>query len=124
MIEQKLQNEIFDSVKANGGGSFYFDGTPRVLNSGFNSSLSGFETILKLKGLTPVNLVNALNELARKVEDVVDHKTHMLGVWVDSDNLYIDLSVQYQDIQAAIVSGRENEQIAIWDNAKGEEIRL
>ncbi len=124
MIEQELQNEIFDSVKASGGGSFYFDGTPRVLNSGFSSSLSGFETILKLKGLTPVNLVNALNELARKVEDVVDHKTHMLGVWVDSDNLYIDLSVQYQDIQAALVSGRENEQIAIWDNAKGEEIRL
>jgi hypothetical protein len=49
-----------------------------------------------------------------------------LGGWLDTadGNIYIDLSFNFPDKEIAMQEARNNGEIAIWDLAKGEEIRL
>ena len=47
-----------------------------------------------------------------------------LGIWLNKGQWYLDVSVNVEDLDEALRLGKNNNQIAIWDCAKAEEIRL
>ena len=72
-----------------------------------------------------------LAKVANVIEELQDSgnlygRTLAFGGWYDSESgfYYYDATVIYQDREEAIEAGRANEQIAIFDLANLEEIRL
>ena len=51
-------------------------------------------------------------------------KDRFLGIWLNKGQWYLDVSVNVEDLDEALRLGKNNNQIAIWDCAKAEEIRL
>ena len=47
-----------------------------------------------------------------------------LGIWFNKGEWYLDVSVNVDNLADALVMGKNNNQLAIWDCAKAEEIRL
>ena len=47
-----------------------------------------------------------------------------LGIWYNDGYWYLDVSINVDGLDEAIKLGKEGSQIAIWDCAKAEEIRL
>lgn len=49
-----------------------------------------------------------------------------LGGWLDSetDEYYFDLSIAFEDRESALLAAKQNNELAIWDLEKGEEIRV
>ena len=124
MFKQEKRNEIFDTIIANAGGTFSFTGEPVSFPDGYAVSLTGFETITPLEGLSATNFVNLANDLVRKVDGLADPSTHFIGAWIEDGNLYIDLSVIIQDKDAALVKAKNADQLAIWDFANGESVTV
>ena len=124
MIDVEARNEMFDSVIANRGGTFAFDGRPVSPSSGYAVSLEGFEVKVPVKGISPPNLANLVNQLVAKVEGLADPSTHFVGMWIDKGNLYVDLSVLVEDKVQAVSKGIAQSQLAIWDFANDESISL
>lgn len=124
MFKQESRNAIFDSIIANKGGTFNFSGEPVSFPNGYAVSVSGFETVTQLEGMSARNFVNLANDLVKKVDGLADPTTHYVGTWVDDGKLYIDLSVHVEDRDEAIVKAEKAEQLAIWDFALGESVTL
>ena len=51
-------------------------------------------------------------------------KDYHIGLWVNNNLLYIDLSLKVNDLMNAMEAGYNYNQKAIWDNAKKVEIPL
>ena len=124
MFKQEKRNEIFDTIIANAGGTFSFDGESVTFTDGFAVPLSGFGTITKLEGLSATNFVNLANDLVRKVDGLADPSTHFIGAWIEDGNLYIDLSVRVEDKEVALVKASNADQLAIWDFANSESVTV
>ena len=124
MFKFESRNEIFDTIIANAGGTFTFDGESVTFADGFAVSVAGFETITPLEGLSATNFVNLANDLVKKVDGLADPSTHFIGAWIDGGNLYIDLSVRVEDKERALVKAANADQLAIWDFANGESVTV
>ena len=124
MFKQESRNEIFDTIIANAGGTFNFDGEIVSFPDGYAVSVAGFETVTQLEGMSARNFVNLANDLVKKVDGLADPSTHFIGAWVDGGNLYIDLSVHIQDKDAALVKASKADQLAIWDFATSESVTV
>lgn len=46
------------------------------------------------------------------------------GAWVDGGTLYLDHSINIQDLDVAIAFGKANDQLAIWDISNSNSIQL
>lgn len=59
-----------------------------------------------------------------KSKNLFGHKTY-LGVWTNPETkkVYIDISIWVKDLDYALQIGKQNKQISVWDNAKGESIK-
>lgn len=62
---------------------------------------------------------------SQKLELITDAET-FLGMWIDSEtgHAYVDFSLWYSEEGEAIRDAKLFEEIAIWDLANGEEIRV
>ena len=49
---------------------------------------------------------------------------YVLGLWENQGKLYIDVSINYQDLETAKSFGKANEQLAIWDLKNNKEIKI
>lgn len=122
MFTKETREEMFNTVIANKGGSFYFDGSPVSVKSGYAVSLDGFETMTPVEGLSAIQFDNLLSDVVRKVDGLADPATHFVGAWIDGDNLYVDLSVHVQDKDTAIAKAKAGSQLAIWDFERNESV--
>ena len=88
---------------------------------GFFVSIEGGSSVIPFLGFTPDSLQNAINGLNPYLL-----RGRFIGVWLDklSQKIYIDISEWVRDREEAIQKGMLNNQIAIWDIEKGQEIYL
>lgn len=115
---ENIKNIISKGLK-NGG--FTIDKELKDINekNGFMVSIIGFE-----KTYT-INDLEKLGEDIKTYQNIIaTKKNYYIGLWIDQDIIYLDISKHYKDKQNAIEAGIENNQMAIWDIKKGESIDL
>lgn len=68
-------------------------------------------------------LTAALHGFVQQNDSVFKENSNMyIGAWTDSGKLWLEPSENIQDREQAVALGTDRDQIAIWDNVKGEEI--
>lgn len=92
------------------------------VSNGFAVALKRTQNSFGAEGLAKV--ANVIEELQNSSE--INGRTLAFGGWYDSESglYYYDATVIFEDRDEAIEAGRANEQIAIFDLGKLEEIRL
>lgn len=85
--------------------------------------------IVSIEGFEKIYNINA--DIAEIEKDVIEYiniiknKKHLyIGLWVDNDKIYLDLSKHYKNKEKAILNGINNKQLAIFDITKDESIPL
>lgn len=96
--------------------------TLQPVTTGFAVALKRTQNSFGAEGLAKV--ANVIEEL--QASGNLNGRTLAFGGWYDSESglYYYDATVIFQDRAEAIEAGRVNEQIAIFDLGKLEEIRL
>lgn len=92
------------------------------VTTGFAVAMKQTQNCFGAEGLAKV--ANVIEDLQNS--DEMNGRTLAFGGWYDSERglYYYDATVIYQDREKAIEAGRANEQIAIFNLANLEEIRL
>lgn len=86
------------------------------LTSGYMVSISGYEVITTINDLT----TNSLLAHARIAHALGGY----VGLWLDNDKLYIDISLNIKSLENALKTGKFNNQLAIYDIVNAKEIRV
>ena len=115
MFNVATKNETFGTVIANKGGSFDFDGNAVSITSGYAVSVDGLELSTPLEGLSAHGFVSMCNDIVRKVDGLVDPAKYVIGAWIESGTLYIDLSELIQERDVALKKAVAGSQLVIWD---------
>jgi hypothetical protein len=108
-IADMLNNYYSDKLFHNHGISEDLNGVSPT--SGYMVSLAGKESQHPDYSTIPADVVN---EVCREYHQTIEPNTYF-GAWIDEDILYLDNSVNIEDIETATAFGRANNQIAIWD---------
>jgi hypothetical protein len=89
---------------------------------GYMVSLKGFEKKLQ-DSLDMAVVIDYVDSEINSTGLLNNHHTY-LGIWLKEGTWYLDVSINMDDRTSAIIFGKTNEQIAIWDCALGDEIVL
>jgi hypothetical protein len=65
-----------------------------------------------------------LSEYIINNAEELSSENSFVGLWIDNDKAYIDVSIRYNDIETACYVGILNDQKAIYDNANAVAIHL
>lgn len=97
--------------------NFTMGETEDLLKSGYLVAVSGEDYELAYW---------SVSDTYQKVEELWDCRkdNQYLGCWVDDDQIYFDYVVHIPLIEDALILGYSTSQLAIWDCANEEEIRL
>lgn len=113
---------FINEVRTNGGGSIHIPSGYVNPKKGYMVSLKGFEKKLK-DSLSMAAVIDYVDSEINSTGLLNNHHTY-LGIWLKDGTWYLDVSINMDDRDSAIAFGKANEQIAIWDCAKGDEIVL
>lgn len=106
-----IKEIILKGIK-NGGFTIDKDLKEIQEKSGFMVSLYGFEKTYNINS----NYMNDLIIDVLKYQELIKDKKNMfIGLWVDNDIVYLDLSKHYKNKQKAMLNGINNEQLSIYD---------
>ena len=106
--------EIIKEVLKNGGLTIDLEE-----KKGFMCSIYGMEKTFNLEQLEELE-----KELDNYKNIVKNKKNVYVGLWLDNNIIYLDLSKHYNDKKQAIKKGIENRQLAIYDIEKDKSIDL
>ena len=79
-------------------------------SAGFMVSIKGHEKKLNIN-----DIENIKKEIIKKMELVKNKKGYYVGLWVENDILYIDISKHIINYNRALEVARNNKQLAIYD---------
>ena len=103
----------------NGGETLTKDLKKADIKKGFMVSLEGTET------QTRDNDYNAIIQaIASKQELIKDKNNLYIGLWVDNNIMYIDISINIIDKVEALEFGKKNKQLAVYDVVNNDSIYL
>lgn len=108
-------------LRSNGG--FSLDKDNNAPTSGYMVSLEGLEVIVDNFDTLSEEDINKACEWYRPQAQLKSESTYF-GAWVDDNKLYLDLSLNIQDLDVAKAFGYANNQRAIYDVDNGESIYL
>ena len=115
------QTTLFEYVLNNGSATLGADFKPIEKKRGYCVSLAGFETRLSLSSPSAKMLFEyyliVYAERARQ-------SGAFIGLWVNDDTIYFDLSRVYSDKKKALKEGALNAQLAIYDIARQQSIYI
>jgi len=108
-------------LKSNGG--FSLDKDNSAPTSGYMVSLEGLEVIVDNFDTLSEEDINKACEWYIPQAQLKSESTYF-GAWVDDNKLYLDLSLNIQDLDVAKAFGYANNQKAIYDVDNGESVYL
>jgi hypothetical protein len=113
--------KFISEAKNNGGGSYN-------INSGLTNPSHGYMVSIEGAEQTSIEFPTDSQILDYIVSNSSElcHDDKYFGVWYNEDKAlwYMDVSKNMYDYESARLMGAINNQIAIWDCAKGKEIKL
>ena len=99
-----------------------------TLDKNYNDFKSDIGFIVSVKGqevkIDKNDIEGIKKEIEKKREFIKDKKGLYIGLWLDSDIMYIDVSIHIIDYLKALEVARNNEQLAIFDLKKKDSIYL
>lgn len=110
--------KIMEIIK-NGGATLDKNYNNFNSDSGFMVSLKGQEIKVNVN-----NIEDIKKEIEKKREFIGNKKGLYIGLWLDSDIMYIDVSIHIIDYLEALEIARNNDQLAIYDLQKNDSIYL
>jgi hypothetical protein len=126
-IEQAIET-LRAETYANGGSTVSVIGKPPVTDGYMvGGEVTGLQ--LDMEFLHPDNANALWRVLSRYINEhfkLLTDGRHFLGAWIDqaSGTLWIDVSERFNVREYAILVAEDRKEIAVWDVAKSEEIRL
>lgn len=88
-------------------------------DNGFMVSIKGQEVKVNKNDIEEIK-----KEIEKKREFIQDKKGLYIGLWLDSDIMYVDVSIHIIDYLEALEVARNNDQLAIFDLKKKDSIYL
>lgn len=88
-------------------------------DNGFMASIKGQEVKVNKN-----DIENIKKEIEKKREFIKNKKGLYIGLWLDNDIMYVDVSIHIIDYREALEVARNNEQLAIFDLKKKDSIYL
>lgn len=88
-------------------------------NNGYMVSLYGEEVKTDINNIEEIK-----KEIEKKKEKIKNVDNVYIGLWVDNDIMYIDVSIHIIDYLEALEVGRDNKQLAIFDLKNNNSIYL
>lgn len=87
---------------------------------GYIVSIEGYEKIYNID----VDIAEIEKDVINYI-NISKNKKHLyVGLWVNDDKIYLDLSKHYKNKEKAVISGINNKQLAIYDIASNKSINL
>lgn len=90
-----------------------------ITDLGYVVSVSGAERKIPLVSIGPADILFYRDQHRHALD-----QGFIFGGWADGGFAYLDLSRNFNDLDEALAFGRAHDQIAIWDNFNGQEVRL
>ena len=100
----------FENIIENKGATLTKTLRKSSLKTGYMVSLKGYEVIIKATQST--KLFYEIGRANAKAENI---DNSYVGIWIEKELAYIDVSINIKDKDKAIAFGIENDQLAIWD---------
>lgn len=89
------------------------------INGGFMVSLEGAEVQKN------INDINGIKKAIEEKQEIIKNKNNMyIGLWLDNNIMYIDISININDKVEALEFGKYNKQLAIYDIVNNDSIYL
>ena len=111
-------NKIMEIIK-NGGSTLDYNYNNFKSDRGFMVSLKGQEIKLNKNDIQGIK-----REIEKKGEFIKDKKGLFVGLWLEDDIIYIDVSIHIVNYLKALRVARNNEQKAIYDLKNSDSIYL
>ena len=105
-----MKLEDIKRIIENGGDTLTSELKKAKLTRGYMVSLEGAES--QVKGDDYQAIIKAIEE---KQEIIKDKNNMYIGLWLDNNIMYIDISININDKVEALEFGKRNKQIAIFD---------
>jgi len=118
-----VAQEVAEKVRENGGLSVkLIDGSEPV--KGFMVATdSKFGAVVDEKDFfDPAKTEDILNDYLLKHQAELGKENNYLGLWLNDGKVYLDVSENIEDKEAAIKAGQDRDQISIWDVAAQDEV--
>lgn len=105
-----VNNELINEIIKNGGATLTRELKQAELKKGYMVSLEGAESQTNKNDYKAI--IQAIKE---KQEIVKDNSDLYIGLWVDNDTMYVDVSINISDKVEALEFGKKNKQLALYD---------
>lgn len=118
-----METKVFDSwiAKINSGEGFTSDLLGNEPKSGFALAIDrSFETKLPLANLQDKIDTILTTYITKHLKQLINGA--YLGVWINKDTLYLDLSEVERDFLTAMIKAKERKQLAFYDLQQGKDI--
>jgi len=116
-----ITSKTIELIIVNGGATLTQDLENATLTSGYMVSMEEYETTIDL---SVENANDLLIETIQNYQILAEKYEAFIGVWIDENIAYVDLSKNYKDRLTAIKIGKLNNQLAIYDLKNKSSIRL
>ena len=114
-----LNNKMIKEILKNGGATLDANYNNFNASVGYMVSIKGHEKKLNIN-----DIENIKKEIIKKMELIKNKKNCFVGLWVDNDILYIDISKHIINYNRALEVARNNKQLAIYDLKNDKSIYL
>ena len=111
-------NKIIEIIE-NKGATLDYNYNNFNSDKGFMVSIKGQEVKVNKNNIEEIK-----KEIEKKKEFIENKKGLYIGLWLDSDIMYIDVSIHIIDYLEALEIARNNEQLAIYDLKNNDSIYL
>lgn len=114
-----MEIEDIKKIIKNGGATLTSELKKAELKNGFMVSLEGTET--QTQGNNYKAIIKAIEEKQKLIKD----KNNLyIGLWLDNNIMYIDISINIINKVEALEFGKKNKQLAIYDLVNNDSIYL
>ena len=114
-----MENNKIMEIIENKGATLDKDYNDFKSDRGFMVSLKGQEVKIDKNDIQEIK-----KEIEKKREFIKDKRGLFIGLWLDNDMMYIDVSVHIVNYLRALEVARNNEQLAIYDLKNSDSIYL